>query len=414
MAQLCHADAACNAAYPNLEEAIYAVMATLNENPATVPVTDPNTGRTYQAVVNGDLFLTAVFLAMYEPSLIPALPALVFNTQAGDYQLLSTLLPLALFQPTFSVGMYQTVVCAEETNFDPAHMPIAGVRPELGRMMQKDNTTLIKTCRLWKILPLKPEDVDPPVVSNVPTLLLSGRFDPITPASNAESVAQTLRNSYAYTFPNTSHGAFFSSQCASQIAEDFLNDPTSSPADTCLADQPATFDMVTPDKVIMTPAMNNVLDILNGRRLNSAEWLVLSLLVLGSFFIVWPLAWIIRQIWQRPAQSRRPGCLITWGGPLLVVMLTGLAAIFLISLAALAIATEPGWLMAGIPRGAAPLFGLPFLLLLTTLAMLLVSVIVWLRGYWAIWRRLYYTSLTLAAFGVVGVLAQWGMLTVFL
>ncbi len=408
MANLCASDTACNAAYPNLEATIYEVMTALNETPATVPVTNPDTGHTYQAVVNGDMFLNAVFLAMYEPSLISALPALVFNTRAGDYHLLSTLLPLAIFQPTFSAGMYQTVVCAEEANFDPAQMPLAGVPPQLAEMMQKGNVNLIKTCRLWKIPSLGPE-VDQPVTSSVPTLLLSGRFDPITPATNAATVVQTLKNGYAYTFPNTSHGAFFSSQCASQMVEDFLNNPTSAPVSGCLADQPTTFDMVTPDKVLMTPAM----DILNGRRLNGLDWLIVSLLILGSFFLVWPLAWIIRQIWQRPVSAKQPGCLIGWGGPLLVFFTTGLTLVFLISLIVLAVATDPGWLMAGIPRGAAPLFTLPFFLFLLALAMLLVSLAVWLRGYWAIWRRLYYSALTLAALGVIAVLFKWGMFTVF-
>ena len=45
-----------------------------------------------------------------------------------------------------------------------------------------------------------------PVRSEIPTLLLSGRFDPITPAPNADRVAAGLSHAFRYTFASGTHG----------------------------------------------------------------------------------------------------------------------------------------------------------------------------------------------------------------
>ncbi|MCL4300336.1 MAG: alpha/beta fold hydrolase [Anaerolineae bacterium] len=410
--QLCADDADCSAAYPDLENVIYEVMDALNENPVTIPITDPETGETYQTLVNGDLFINTLFLALYDPSQLPIFPTIVYNTRAGDYDLLSRLLPVLIFQPTVSVGMYQTVVCAEEANFDPAKMPIQGVRPELVTLMKDSNTTILQVCDLWKIPKLGPE-VNAPVVSDIPTLLFSGRFDPITPAYFAEAAAKTLTHSYVYTFPNTSHGAFLFNACANRIAQEFLLNPTVAPDARCIANEPATFDIPTPAKVVMTPAMANVLDLLNGKNLRSLAVLLLGLLGLLSFVVVWPVAHFIRRV-QGRLPTNRPPVPVTWAAVGLVVLMGSISLLFLAGLALLIFSSDLSTLLVGVPKAAAPLFVVPPLLLLLAAAIVVVAIILWVKGYWSAWRRVYYTLLALAALALAGVLGQWEMLTVFL
>lgn len=410
--QLCTNDAGCNTAYPDLENVIYQVMDALNKKPITLPVTDPETGKTYQTSINGDLFINALFLALYDPSQLPIFPTIVYSTKAGDYDLLSRLLPVLIFQPTVSVGMYQTVVCAEEANFDPAKMPIQGVRPELVTLMKESNIAILKVCNLWKIPKLGPE-VNAPVVSDIPTLLFSGRFDPITPAYFAEAAAKTLSHSYAYTFPDTSHGAFLFNACANRIAQEFLINPIAAPDTHCIAAEPTTFEIPTPAKVIMTPAMANILDLLNGKNLRSLAVLLLALLVLLSFILVWPAAYLIRRMRGR-LPTQRPPAGVVWAAIGLVVLMSGVTLLFLGGLVLLLFSSDLSTLLVGIPKAAAPLFIVPPVLLLLAGAMGIVAIILWVKGYWSLWRRVYYTLLTLAALALVGVLIQWDMLTVFL
>jgi pimeloyl-ACP methyl ester carboxylesterase len=410
--QLCANDADCNTAYPDLENVTFEVMDTLNKTPVTLPVTDPDTGKTYQTLVNGDLFINALFLALYDPSQLPIFPVIVYNTRAGDYTLLSRLLPLLIFQPTVSVGMYQTVVCAEETNFNPETMPTEGVRPELATLMKDSNNILFKVCNLWKLPKLGPV-ANEPVVSAVPTLLLSGRFDPITPAYFAETVARTLSHSYAYTFPDTSHGAFLFNACAINIALHFLDNPDSAPNANCIAAEPTTFDIPTPAKVIMTPAMAHILDLLNGKNLRSLALLLLSLLGLLSWVLVWPVAYFIRKIRGTGPQNPAPA-IFAWGARTLVIVGSGLSLLFVVGLAVLIFSSDLSTLFVGIPKAAAPLFVVPLLLLLWAVGMIIMTIMLWFKGYGSVWGRVYYTLLTLAAVVLLAVLARWDMLTVFL
>ncbi len=61
------------------------------------------------------------------------------------------------------------------------------------------------------------------VASDIPTLLVSGTFDPVTPPANAEQAAKYLRNSQLITFTNEGHAPFNS--CFFDLAKSFLNDP---------------------------------------------------------------------------------------------------------------------------------------------------------------------------------------------
>jgi hypothetical protein len=277
--------------------------------------------------------------------------------------------------------------------------------------MRDDNEMLIVLCRLWKIPALGPE-VNAPVVSQIPTLLLSGRFDPITPAYFAEAVAKTLSNSYTYTFPNTSHGAFLFNACANHIVHSFLDNPNTTPDASCIASEPTTLDIPTPSTVVMTPAMAHVLDTLNGQNLSSLALLLLSLLSLLSFILVWPLAYLIRKLRKLPPQKAPP--IIAWAAPALVILFGGLSLLFVSGLAALTFSSDLSVLWVGIPKAAAPLFVIPILLLLLAAGMTIITGVTWPGSYWSVWRRLYFSLLTLSALIFVGVLLQWEMLTVFL
>ena len=73
------------------------------------------------------------------------------------------------------------------------------------------------------------------VTSSLPTLILSGEYDPITPFSNAQMAQHTLSNSFLYLFPATGHGVFYTASCPDTIMVDFLNQPTVKPDASCIA-----------------------------------------------------------------------------------------------------------------------------------------------------------------------------------
>jgi pimeloyl-ACP methyl ester carboxylesterase len=74
-----------------------------------------------------------------------------------------------------------------------------------------------------------------PVRSHIPTLLLAGEFDPVTPPQWAYLAAQGLSHSYTFTFPGIGHGVLDSDTCASHLVRAFLADPQDPAVPACVA-----------------------------------------------------------------------------------------------------------------------------------------------------------------------------------
>jgi len=72
------------------------------------------------------------------------------------------------------------------------------------------------------------------LVSQIPTLVFAGTFDPITPPSWSQQVAESLPNSFYVEMPNHGHG--MSTSCPVNIRVAFLIDPLAAPDRSC-ADQ---------------------------------------------------------------------------------------------------------------------------------------------------------------------------------
>jgi pimeloyl-ACP methyl ester carboxylesterase len=73
-----------------------------------------------------------------------------------------------------------------------------------------------------------------PVVADVPTLLLAGEFDPVTPAEWAELAAEGLTRGSVFIFPAVGHGVLDSHVCAADLVRAFLADPEAPEPPKCL------------------------------------------------------------------------------------------------------------------------------------------------------------------------------------
>jgi pimeloyl-ACP methyl ester carboxylesterase len=72
------------------------------------------------------------------------------------------------------------------------------------------------------------------VVSDVPTLLLVGEFDPVTPPEWAEAAAVHLGRGELFVFPAVGHGVLDSHRCATDLVKAFLAAPEDPQAPECL------------------------------------------------------------------------------------------------------------------------------------------------------------------------------------
>ena len=413
----CAANADCRKSYPHLEETFFGLVDELNANPAIVSLTDPETGQSTNARLSGDDLINMVFQLFYMTEGFSILPKVIENVSNGDYAFLQFIWPLFAFDRHYSEGMYISVICAEDADFELADIPLEGVRSYFAEGLVSDLEDFASTCQIWGVDTL-PGEVDAPVVSDVPTLLLSGQFDPITPPEFAATAAKTLANSYNYTVPGGSHGVALSgNSCVESIVSDFVSNPTRQPDNSCLQDI-STIAFVA----------NNVITVKLFAKLGQMDTTALvytglsGMFLLGMFsiVIVGPVLLIISAVQnrKRPASAVSTGNKwVLWASWGLVIVFNLLAVLFVTgtSIALIAPFTNTSLLfLSAVSIWFAPLFVIPYLLALTMLAIITGAFLLWYTKSGSILGRVYYIFLTLCAVGYIVMLWQTDMFTVLL
>lgn len=239
----CAADADCRRAYPNLSASFGDVLAALNRSPAEVQTEEYD----HPIAVTAQDFVFNVLYSLYDKHLIPFLPAMIDAYAQGEYDFEMARgegkLPQneadVMDRPNVSSeGTLLSYLCAEEAPFNRRERianRAANLTGLLRRALVDWAISYLNDCNIWEV-PRSSARENQPVKSDIPTLLLSGYFDPATPPEWGDEAAKHLTNSWHYVFPDAGHGVLFEADaaCALTIALSFLEDPLSQPADACL------------------------------------------------------------------------------------------------------------------------------------------------------------------------------------
>ena len=236
----CATDAACAEAYPDLEQVFADLVDSLNEEPIVVTVFNISDGQQYDALFNGDAMVSLLFQALYSVEITPLMPKLIYDVRDGRTTDLSTILSSFLLQQEFaSQGMQISVQCNEEISFGmPGEALSAPNFPYLDPVFEGSAVTGqfgFAVCDLWQAG--KADAIEnEPVSSDIPTLILAGEYDPITPPSWGQDVGERFGSSYYFEFPGIGHGASVSGDCPLSVTQDFLADPTTEPDAACISE----------------------------------------------------------------------------------------------------------------------------------------------------------------------------------
>ncbi len=135
-----------------------------------------------------------------------------------------------------SEGMYYSVECAEEIAFYAEDDVIA----RSGDVPEVINDALLESvlfgfedCAIWDVAVGDAIEVEP-VVSDIPTLVFSGAYDPVTPQDWGQDTTNYLENSQHYVFANIGHGALDVVGCSYDMAQTFLLSPMQTVDSSCL------------------------------------------------------------------------------------------------------------------------------------------------------------------------------------
>jgi pimeloyl-ACP methyl ester carboxylesterase len=234
----CAAAATCNDKYPHLESMLYALIAQLNAHPMTLQAQDAFTGKRYIVVLNGQRLVSLLVLSLYQTDLLAKIPAAIATARHGDTTLLSQFFKEGWFtEDAISRGMWYSVECSEDAPFiTPQDVDAAEqtLTPPLRAADPFNMQGRLSVCQFWNVTPM-PAMQKQAVTSAIPTLILEGEYDPVTPPSNGELAARTLNHSHYVVFPGIGHGVMFTGPCPYQIGLAFLDAPTQRPDTSCIA-----------------------------------------------------------------------------------------------------------------------------------------------------------------------------------
>ena len=234
----CADDPACSANYPALEDVFYEQMQALDGQPAAVPLYGPR-GEYRLLTFNGYALTNTVIHGLYLPGGPELLPRMIYDTLDGDFSIASVI-DSSVFNTVelLSFGMYLSIECHDEAPFSNRETAggSASRHPELAGYVAYENPELLlDACQVWAEGWAPPDPKENAAVNSpIPTLVLAGEYDPVTPPSWGRLVSADLPNSRYFEFPGLGHGVTFAHDCPREIMKQFLADPAGTPSGACI------------------------------------------------------------------------------------------------------------------------------------------------------------------------------------
>jgi pimeloyl-ACP methyl ester carboxylesterase len=223
------------------------LIAELDGSPRVVSLSPNESGfdREVDVRLDGTRLAEFVFLLLYNESLARYLPATLTGIADGDPDAERWLARVGTRTLTAAYnanreGTYFAVQCHDRLPFTSggfvdhdggfgAAVPVEPLRNLCPAWEQGEAGAIIGT----------------PVSSDLPTLLLSGTFDPITPSTFADAAADLLPNATIVTQDGRGHGIWFGNSCIAGIVQQFVADPLRT-LDTSCADAGVPVDWAAP------------------------------------------------------------------------------------------------------------------------------------------------------------------------
>lgn len=213
----CAADPVCAGAFGDLEKKLETVLARLEAEPAAVTLTHPETGEPIAATLSREGFAEGLRIMMYRDS--RRVPLLVQGAYEGA---LGPFAQAALesergIRDAIAFGMLMCVTCSEDVaRIDPEMVgPLTeGTFAGAGRVQRQ-----MAACEAWPKSQL-PERFAEPVRVDVPTLIISGTLDPVTPPMWGDLLAAQLPRSRHVIVPGA-HGV--RGGCIDGVVQQFLD-----------------------------------------------------------------------------------------------------------------------------------------------------------------------------------------------
>jgi pimeloyl-ACP methyl ester carboxylesterase len=229
----CAADKACHEAFPNLEAEKKNVLEQLLRGPIEVDLKRATTNETVRISLSRNLVGEAIRYMLYQPAASSRIPLFLHLAAQGNF------VPLAKAAINYranlvgagSNGMYLSVTCAEDLPFiKPGAGERNGANTFLGDYRLRQQRA---ACALWPRGTV-PGNYAAATISRVPTLILTGQWDPVTPSIYGDTAAKHLSHSLHVMVPHGGHGfgGLTGLECLDNLMSSFIEKGTTTGLET--------------------------------------------------------------------------------------------------------------------------------------------------------------------------------------
>lgn len=220
--RVCRDDKSCAKAFPSLTAELESILQQVSTTPQYVTVDDPRNNTSVEMKLTRNVIVQTLRYMLYVPNSVARLPAFVHAAAEGDWQ------PLG--QTAFFIGqsllsgipdgLYLSVTCTEDVAYIGPNAA-AIQRGFMGDFRLRQQQT---ACKDWPKGEL-PDNFFDPIVSDKPILIISGEFDPVTPARFGYQVQEYFTNGQHLVVPYGAHATFGlkNAECLDQLQSELLN-----------------------------------------------------------------------------------------------------------------------------------------------------------------------------------------------
>jgi pimeloyl-ACP methyl ester carboxylesterase len=220
--QRCTRDAACAQQFPDVSTQFAALQARLSTEPVKLSIPHPLTGAVVATTLDGARLGAAVRLLSYADETVSTLPLLIHEAQTlREPQALAAqyLRVESDLEEQIAAGMHFAVVCSEDApRWDRENVSEEQLaKTYLGTAFMR---AMRAVCEQWPRGPVDP-DFGAPLQSNVPTLILSGGNDPVTPERYADQIVKRLSKGKHVIAAGQGHGQL-ATGCIPKLTAEFI------------------------------------------------------------------------------------------------------------------------------------------------------------------------------------------------
>ncbi len=305
--EICDAQPGCKERYPDITGRLRRAVSSMVGKPIVVETPDTEVFPSGKARFFPDVAAFLPFSAFYEQDNYPGLPGIIYAwadaIESRDQVLFQALaVALGMGDDDSSHGMRSAILCLD----GDAEQQAAALRRDLEEFpvfaaAVSSDQALQRSVAICEELgmPARPASEYKAVVTDIPSLIIEGDMDPITPPPNAHAILPGFSRGTYVEFPYTGHGPSRSVKCAGHMLNAFYDDPLAEPDLRCV-DEVKVPDIHVPIYVSrIAPKLLSLYGDDKKKLILPGAWLGLSLLISLIAFVVLTLAPIGRMMEKR-------------------------------------------------------------------------------------------------------------------